>query len=67
MTVKLVAHADKVVGVTFPGEMLSVLFVPQSGDVLLCGADDWSALREDKNNALSDLKTKLISLGVDIK
>lgn len=34
-----------VVGVTFPGEELSVLFVPASGDMLLCRAEQWTDLQ----------------------
>lgn len=62
-----VSFSNGVIGMSFPDEMYSVLFSPHSGDLLLCSTEDWKALKEKKQtNALSDLKTRLISLGVDI-
>lgn len=47
--VPLVDSIGDVTGVHFPGEDEVVLFVPGSGDVLRCSAQQWQGLRADSS------------------
>lgn len=63
-----------VVGFEFPGEAEVALFVPGSGDVLLCHLDQWSQLKKFSNTAHghdmatsdSELVVMLRTLGASI-
>ena len=66
----VVAPLGDVFGVEFPDEQELALFVPSSGDVLLCTSSDWSDLKEapvpglpDRNCSSGVLRSKLLGLG----
>ena len=58
-------HIGDVVGIQFPGEEEVALFIPGSGDVLLCAAAQWQSLKEGHVDVtlVADLHSTLISLG----
>ena len=57
-------HFDEIATTQYPAEDSVVLFLPASGEVLLCNAHDWQTLRRDGVASTSDLARKLRTLGV---
>ena len=57
-------HFDEIVTAQYPMEESIVLFLPASGEVLLCDANDWRTLRRDQTASTLDLARKLRTLGV---
>ena len=56
-------RAGCVIGVQFPEEAELVLFIPESGDVLLCSCLQWHQMKI-KTDPVSDLESTLHTLGV---
>lgn len=53
----LLDHVGDVVGVQFSGEDEVAVFIPGSGDVLLCTASQWRCLKQTPVARLNDLLT----------
>jgi hypothetical protein len=59
---EMVCSGD-VVAACFPGEENIVLFLPFSGEVLLCLSSEWDNLKQCPSGSPSALKITLLKLG----
>ena len=60
----MIMRFGEIVTAQYPIEENIVLFLPASGEVLLCDANDWHTLRRDGAASTLDLAQKLRTLGV---
>jgi len=62
----LVTCFGDVTSVQFLNEKETVLFVPESGDVFRCLADDWDQLLQKPSDQASELGATLLRLGISL-
>jgi hypothetical protein len=55
---------ENLVAAQFADTNTAVIFVPESGDVLLCDANDWEKLRLREPHSASELTITLKNLGL---
>lgn len=62
----LTIRLSDVVVTQFRGENRVVLFLPFSGEVLLCSSNDWQQIAQDDLESPSELRAMLLKLGASI-
>lgn len=62
----LITRSGDVVAAQFADEDTTVLFVPDSGEVIKCVTQDWTQLVQNKSGPPSELALTLNNLGVHL-
>lgn len=60
----MTTRSGNVVAARFGNEEVTVLFVPDTGEVIRCSNLDWDKLIQDKSDHPSELAITLSNLGV---
>ena len=50
----------------FTDETQVVLFSAHSGEVLMCGVNDWNSFKQEPTSSVAELKATLLGLGLQV-